>query len=177
MTIVDFSGPAELAETFARLDAFRAAAVEELTARFPALGVSEDMAVYEPGRVFDPVGDNAALRRLADFYGIDKGKFVLDSERLLAAFAASGHAAWGPFLCGAHGFDAEVLRPLLVSMVTASESAGCERVFARVSALLSALHEQQDGQLLEQYLRISNGPTFLEAGELLGGVALVFGGQ
>ena len=45
MTIVDFSSSAELAETFARLDAFRAAAVEELTARVPTLGVSEDMAV------------------------------------------------------------------------------------------------------------------------------------
>ena len=43
-------------------------------------------------------------------------------------------------------------------LVLQSESASCERVFARAEYIRKNLHEQKDGQLVEQYLWVGQGP-------------------
>ena len=43
-------------------------------------------------------------------------------------------------------------------LVLQSESASCERVFARAEYIRNNLHEQKDGQLVEQYLWGGQGP-------------------
>ena len=43
-------------------------------------------------------------------------------------------------------------------LVLQSESASCERVFARAEYIRKNLHEQKDGQLVEQYLWGGQGP-------------------
>ena len=61
--------------------------MKQLADRFPGLSALEDLGVFEEGAPFDPVGCNAALRRLGHFFKADESSYVLQIERLLRAFS------------------------------------------------------------------------------------------
>ena len=48
-------------------------------------------------------------------------------------------------------------------LVLQSESAACERVFARAEFIRKNVHEQRNGQLVEQYLWLGQGPPVAQA--------------
>ena len=157
LTIVDFQRRGVDA-CFDRLAVFRKEALERLADRFPTLGTLEDLGCLSPAGPLDLHGANPALRRLADFYRVDRPAFVLDCERLLVALHKRPEADWPSFLASKPGFSESALWAVYTYLLAQSESASCERVFARVANLTRTLREQGDGQLLEQYVHISNGP-------------------
>ena len=165
LTIRDFPKRRDIDKCFARLEAFRKEALEKLAERFPTLGRLEDLDCFAPERPLDLQGCNKALRSLADFFKFDRAAFVLDCERLLIAFHKREDASWPAFLARGVEFSEQALWALYTFLLAQSESAACERIFAQVSNLSRTLREQGDGQLVEQYLHLSNGPEFPAAAE------------
>ena len=111
---------------------------------------------------------------LATFFEFDKVSFIQEMQQLWdhrkALVAQSTGLSEHPLQLGAQILRATADLPIWRArkalgtfLVMQSESAACERVFSRAGFVRENLREYSDGQLVEQYLWIAQGPPLTQA--------------
>lgn len=166
--------------TFSHLECFAEECIEQLMQRFPTHGAARALSMFDIGWEYSAVAFKSHCAELARFFVLDEATLQTEMRQLwdhrTALVAKTPDLEdeplklWPQVLELTADIQIHAARTVCGAfLVRQSESAACERAFARAEYIRGNLHEQKDGQLVEQYLWIGQGPPLQKASKIIDG--------